>query len=203
MNITTSSRVQERAASCSSGSNFETNLRLGLQDLVKHPLSREETESDRILIWMIDMQKWIATHAHVEVRVSAKRRKPRTRQKIRYEARMIGHRRWRATRRRKGSDLQMAQRAIVAKCQDVQDTQDFSNVHAEKSEETGGPNHVAKLWKRIRRGASPEVKQANAHCEWEHISKCEERELFSASSQKVGVGNRQENGTDPLQYLGN
>ena len=127
MNITTSSGFQERAASCNSGSNFETNLRLGPEDLVKHPVSREETESDRILIWMIDMQKWIATHAHVEVRESAKRRKPRTRPKIRYEARMIGHRRWRATRRRKGSDLQMAQRAIVAKRQDVQDTQDFSN----------------------------------------------------------------------------
>ena len=125
MNITTSSRVQERAASCNSGSNFETNLRLGPEDLVKHPVSREE--SDRILIWMIDMQKWIATHAHVEVRESAKRRKPRTRPKIRYEARMIGHRRWRATRRRKGSDLQMAQRAIVAKRQDTQDTQDSSN----------------------------------------------------------------------------
>ena len=127
MNITTSSRVQERAASCNSGSNFETNLRLGPEDLVKRPVSREETESDRILIWMIDMQMWIATHAHVEVRESAKRRKPRTRPKIRYEARMIGHRRWRATRRRKGSDLQMAQRAIVAKRQDAQDTQDFSN----------------------------------------------------------------------------
>ena len=127
MNITTSSRVQERAASCNSGSNFETNLRLGPEDLVKRPVSREETESDRILIWMIDMQKWIAIHAHVEVRESAKRRKPRTRPKIRYEARMIGHRRWRATRRRKGSDLQMAQKAIVAKRQGTQDTQDFSN----------------------------------------------------------------------------
>ena len=94
---------------------------------MKLPVSREETESDRILIWMIDMQKWIATHAHVEVRESAKRRKPRTRPKIRCEARMIGHRRWRATRMRKGSDLQMAQRAIVAKCPGVQDPQDFSN----------------------------------------------------------------------------
>ena len=127
MNVTTSSRVQERAASCNSGSNFETNLRLGPEDLVKRPVSREETESDRILIWIIDMQKWIATHIHVEVRESATRRKPRTRPKIRYEARMIGHRRWRATRRRTGSDLQTAQRAIVAKHQDAQDTQDFSN----------------------------------------------------------------------------
>ena len=72
VNITTSSRVQERAASCNSGSNFHTNLRLGPEDLVKHPASREETEPDRILIWMIDMQKWIATHAHVEVRVCKK-----------------------------------------------------------------------------------------------------------------------------------
>ena len=94
---------------------------------MKHPVSRGETESDRILIWMIDMQKWIAIHAHDEVRECVKRKKPRTRPKIRYEARMIGHRRWRATRKRKGSDLQMAQRAIVAKRQDVQDTQDFSN----------------------------------------------------------------------------
>ena len=58
------------------------------------------------------------------MRESAKRRKPRTRPKIRYEARMIGHRRWRATRRRKGSDLQTAQRAIVARRQDTQDTQE-------------------------------------------------------------------------------
>ena len=128
MNITTSSGFQERAPSCNSGSNFETNLMLGPEDLVKYPVSREETESDRILIWMIDMQNWIATHAHVEVRESAKRRKPRKRPRIRYEARMIGHRRWRATRRRKGSDLQMAEKAIVAKHQGVQDPQDFSNV---------------------------------------------------------------------------
>ena len=127
MNITTSSGFQERAASCNSGSNLETNLRLGPEDLVKHPVSRGEAESDRILIWMIDMQSWIATHAHVEVRESAKRRKPRKRPRIRYEARMIGHRRWRATRRRKGSDLQTAQRARC-KRQDVQDPQDFSNV---------------------------------------------------------------------------
>ena len=49
-------------------------------------------------------------------------------QKIRCEARMIGHRRWRAIRRRKGSDLQMAQRAIVAKRPGVQDPQDSSKV---------------------------------------------------------------------------
>ena len=73
MNITTSSGFQERAASCDSGSNFETNLRLGPEDLVKHPVSREETESDRILIWMIDLQNWIATHAHVEVRECKKK----------------------------------------------------------------------------------------------------------------------------------
>ena len=73
MNITTSSGFQERAACCNSGSNFETNLRLGPVDLVKHSVSREETEPDRILIWMIDMQKWIATHAHVEVRECKKK----------------------------------------------------------------------------------------------------------------------------------
>ena len=65
--------VQELAASCNSGSNFETNLRLGPEDLVKHPVSRSETESDRILIWMIDMQNWIATHIHVEVRECKKK----------------------------------------------------------------------------------------------------------------------------------
>ena len=95
---------------------------------MKHPVSMEEAESDRILIWMTDMQKWIASHAHVEVRESAKRMKPRMRPKIRNEARTIGHRRWRATRRRKGSDFQMAEKAIVAKYQGVQDPQDFSNV---------------------------------------------------------------------------
>ena len=73
MNITTSSGFQERAASCDSGSNFETILRLGPEDLVKHLVSREETESDRILIWMIGMQNWIATHAHVEVRECKKK----------------------------------------------------------------------------------------------------------------------------------
>ena len=101
----------------------------------------KHTEPDRILIWMIDMQNWIATHAHVEVRESAKRRKPRTRPKIRYEARMIGHRRRGATRRRKGSDLQMAQRAIVAKRQGVQDPQDFSNVLRKQEVQTMLPNN--------------------------------------------------------------
>ena len=83
MNSTTSSGFQEHAASCNSGSKFETNLRLGPEDLVKHLASREEAELDRILIWMIDMQKWIATHIHVEASEIAKRRKPRTRPRIR------------------------------------------------------------------------------------------------------------------------
>ena len=116
---------------------------MGPENLMKHLVSRGETESDRILIWMIDMLDWIATHAHVEVRESAKRRKTSKRPRIRYEARMIGHRRWRATRRRKGSDLQMVERAIVARRQDVEDPQDYCA--AKKSEETGGPHHVAKL----------------------------------------------------------
>ena len=57
MNITTSSGFQEHAASWNSGSKIETNLRLGPEDLVQHLASREEAELDRILIWMIDMQK--------------------------------------------------------------------------------------------------------------------------------------------------
>ena len=46
MNITTNSRFPERAASCNSGSNFETNLRLGPEDLMKHPVSREDCNSN-------------------------------------------------------------------------------------------------------------------------------------------------------------
>ena len=56
MNITTGSGFQEHAASWNSGSKFETNLRLGPEDLVQHLASREEAEFDRILIWMFDMQ---------------------------------------------------------------------------------------------------------------------------------------------------
>ena len=93
MNITTISGLQEHAASWHSGSNIETNLRRRPEGLVQCKASSCEVEFDRILTWMIDMQKCIATHLHVEAREQEKRRKPRTRPKFRYEARVIGHRR--------------------------------------------------------------------------------------------------------------
>ena len=57
---------------------------------------------------------------------------------------------------RKGSDLQMAQRAIVAKRQDVQDTQDFSNGLQRSLRKQEVQTTLPNCGKGTRRGASPE-----------------------------------------------